>query len=117
MPKCKYKSIRNKITKGKAEKNKNQKKKRKLTLSGSFPFLSYPFPASSVFGKATCQAVSTPEFPLFFSLTAGARLSSLSSFLPRARPTPRPTPPRRRTDFFRAQTLPTRAPGPAALFP
>jgi hypothetical protein len=43
MPKCKYKSIRNKITKGKAEKNENQKKKRKLTFLGNFPFRPFPF--------------------------------------------------------------------------
>ena len=56
MPKCKYKSIRNKITKEKAEKNKNQKKKRKLTFLGNFPFQPFPFPAPSLFGRdPTCH--------------------------------------------------------------
>ena len=129
-----------KLQKRKAEKNKNQKKKSKLTFLGNFPFSSPSF--SGAFRIRQWPTSHTPllffplcredptrqrrhvsaswhalSFFLFFSLTARPRSSS-PSFLSRARATEaRPTPPRRRTDFFRAQTLPPCAHDPAALLP
>ena len=94
MPKCKYKSNGNKITKGKAEKNKNQKKKRKLTFLGNFPFRPFLFrrfrfrcephlsaslllPARGPSGQLLGRS---PDFlsPLFFSLrlTSGTRATA-----------------------------------------
>ena len=101
-----------KLQKEKLKRIKIRKRKENLPFSESsfsVPSFSGTFLFRQPAHPSAWTHVSQPARALFLPLLltdSRPRLSSLPSFLPRARPTPNPTPPRRRTELSALKLYP-----------